>query len=55
MGFIGLYATLVAIACSQLEKLQTCLKNFRKEKVSKPDAEQEKLREYVQMHQNILR
>jgi hypothetical protein len=54
-GFLGLYATLVAIACSQLQKLQTGLKNFRKESLMNPDIVQEELHEYVRFHQNILR
>ncbi|XP_021939805.1 odorant receptor 22b-like [Zootermopsis nevadensis] len=53
-GFVGLYATLVAIACTQLEKLQEGLKNFRNEKELKPNTEQEKLKEHIRFHQSIL-
>jgi hypothetical protein len=55
LGFVGLYATLVSIACSQLEKLQAGLKNFRKEKLQKHDTDQEKLRENIRLHQSVLR
>jgi hypothetical protein len=53
--FIELYATLVAITCTQLQKLQTKLKNFRKESLTNTDTEQEELHECVRFHQNILR
>ncbi|PNF25909.1 hypothetical protein B7P43_G10643 [Cryptotermes secundus] len=54
-GFVALYGTLVAISCSQLQKLQTGLRNFRKGSLMEPDIEQEKVHEYVRLHQNILR
>ncbi|PNF31032.1 hypothetical protein B7P43_G17935 [Cryptotermes secundus] len=54
-GFLALYGTLVAISCSQLQKLQTGLRNFRKGSLMDPETQNEELHEYVRLHQNILR
>jgi hypothetical protein len=55
LGSIALYATLVAIACSQLQKLQAGLKNFRRGSLMNPDTEHEEFHEYVRLHQDVLR
>jgi hypothetical protein len=54
LAFLGLYATLVCIACSQLEKIQAKLQHFRKEKQPDPVADKEELHECVRLHQNVL-
>jgi hypothetical protein len=54
-GFTALIATLVAITCCQLQKLQAGLQNFRKESLMSPDTEEQELHKYVRFHQNILR
>ncbi|GFG32347.1 hypothetical protein Cfor_12208, partial [Coptotermes formosanus] len=54
LAFLGLYATLVCIACSQLEKIQARLKDFGKENQLDPAADKEKLHECVRLHQNVL-
>jgi hypothetical protein len=54
-SFLCLYVTLVAIACSQLQKLQAGLNNFRMKSPMNPDTEQKELHECIRQHQNILR
>ena len=54
LAFIGLIATLVCIACSQLEKIQTKQKHFEKENQLDPAADKEELHEYIRLHQNVL-
>jgi hypothetical protein len=55
LAFLGLYATLVCIACSQLEKIRAKLQHFRKENHLDLAADKEELLEFVRLHQNVLR
>jgi hypothetical protein len=55
LGYIGMYSTLMVIACIQLEKLQQRLRGYRREGVTTHDTEEEYLREQIQFHQQILR
>jgi hypothetical protein len=47
LAFLGLYATLVCIACSQLEKIQAKQKHFRKENELDPDVDKEEHHEFI--------
>jgi hypothetical protein len=55
LGYMGLYSSLMAIGCIQLEKLHERLRNYRREEVTKPGTDEDYLREQIQFHQNILR
>jgi hypothetical protein len=53
--FICLYVTLVAIACSQLQKLEERVRNFRKGSDQNADTDEEELNDHIRFHQSILR
>jgi len=54
LEFLGIYGTLVCIACSHLEKIQAKLQHFRKENRLDPAAYKEELHKYIRLHQNVL-
>jgi hypothetical protein len=55
LGYLGMYSTLMVVACVQLEKLHQRLRAYRRDGVTQPDTEEEYLREQIQFHQSILR
>jgi hypothetical protein len=52
---LSLYASLVAVCCTQLEKIQTELLNMREREEESPCAMKSRLAECVKHHQKVIR
>ena len=52
---LSLYAVLVAVCCTQLEKIQTGLLNVRQKEEVSPGAMKSRLAECVKHHQKVMR
>jgi len=52
---LSLYASLVAVCCTQLEKIQTDLLNMRQGEEESPWAMKSRLAESVKHHQKVMR